>query len=245
MLQAISICLSEGIAFVLTKSLNFETHQHNALQITISVEKNQMLRCSSTSGLVSGEVILTPPLVDHAFYEQSGLVLIILIDDEFVIAETSTATQVHTLEITEFQELKNYLLNKEDLTQLSKVFSETQFFKKFMRLPLDTRIKKLISTIKADENFIFSAENSARICHLSESRFLHLFKEELGIPFRKYIQWIKLRRALNHLKTGGTLTEAAYVGGFADAAHFSRYFKDTFGLNPSEIVRNSQFIQAK
>jgi AraC family transcriptional regulator len=39
------------------------------------------------------------------------------------------------------------------------------------------------------------------------------------------------------------LTTAAHEAGFADSAHLSRTFRDTFGLAPSRIFKRSQFIQ--
>jgi transcriptional regulator GlxA family with amidase domain len=40
------------------------------------------------------------------------------------------------------------------------------------------------------------------------------------------------------------LTEAAFIGGFADQPHFSRTYKSVFGNKPSSSEnKNSQFIQ--
>jgi AraC-like DNA-binding protein len=39
---------------------------------------------------------------------------------------------------------------------------------------------------------------------------------------------------------GHSLTEAAYQGGFADAAHFSRTFRRMFGLPPSQLLLKQQ-----
>ncbi|MGN9847019.1 helix-turn-helix transcriptional regulator [Nonomuraea sp. H19] len=61
--------------------------------------------------------------------------------------------------------------------------------------------------------------------NLSESRLSHLFTSELGLPFRPYVLWMRLRAALSALSDGALLTEAAHVAGFADAAHLSRTFR--------------------
>lgn len=239
-----AIYLGEGVAFILTEHLNAETHRHNALQITISINDGSKLRCNSLEEIIESEVILIPPLIDHAFYENSGLVLIILVDDESIVADSIGASKVQPLEIFDFAELQTHIREAAEFSNLNHVFEKTKFFSKFMKSKIDERMHKLISELKKDDEFLPSAKDAADICHLSESRFLHLFKKELGLPFRKYILWIKLRRTLKYLKMGRSLTEAAHVGGFSDSAHLSRYFKESFGLSPSEVFQNSQFIQA-
>lgn len=240
----VAICLGEGFAFILTEHLNAETHSHNALQITISIDDGSKLSCNSVDGVIESEVILIPPLTNHAFYENPGLVLIILVDDESIVADSIGAAQVKSLETADFVELQSHIRESAEFSDLNQVFEKTKFFRKFMKSQIDERMQKLITELKKDDEFLPSAKDAANVCHLSESRFLHLFKKELGLPFRKYILWIKLRRTLKYLKMGCSLTEAAHVGGFSDSAHLSRYFKESFGLSPSEVFQNSQFIQA-
>jgi AraC-like DNA-binding protein len=78
---------------------------------------------------------------------------------------------------------------------------------------------------------------------LSESRFIHLFKEQVGIPFRRYLLWLRLVEAIELVLDGVSLTTAAHTAGFADSAHLSRTFRRMFGITPSYILKNSQFIQ--
>lgn len=71
---------------------------------------------------------------------------------------------------------------------------------------------------------------------ISESRLLHLFGEELGLPFRSYVAWLRLRKAATAVQGGSNLARAAHEAGFADAAHFTRTFRRMFGITPSEIA---------
>jgi len=81
----------------------------------------------------------------------------------------------------------------------------------------------------------------ARAAGLSESRLAHLFREEVGLPVRPYVQWLRLQRAADLLSEGASATDAAHGAGFADGAHFSRICKRMFGISPSafEQVRSS------
>lgn len=76
----------------------------------------------------------------------------------------------------------------------------------------------------------------AEMACLSEDRFGHLFREVVGQPPLKYINQIRLRKAMNLLKTGAyTVTEVADAVGFQDYNHFGRLFRKAFGATPNRI----------
>lgn len=79
------------------------------------------------------------------------------------------------------------------------------------------------------------AEDAAKSVCLSSSRFMHWFTEVSGLPFRAYVRWLRLQRAVRTLANGSTLTEAAHWAGFADSAHLTRTFVATFGVRPASL----------
>lgn len=110
------------------------------------------------------------------------------------------------------------------------------------RAAVDARVAQLIERVSASPD-VPSAEASAASVGLSQSRLLHLFKDEVGVPWRSFLLWWKLRRAIEAVATGATLTEAAHAGGFADSAHFSRTCRAMFGINPNAMTRALAFRQ--
>jgi AraC-like DNA-binding protein len=107
---------------------------------------------------------------------------------------------------------------------------------KYIKHKIDFRIMRIIKYLKnnfTEENI--PVEELARIAEISPDRFMHLFKENMGLPTRRYILWLKLNQAGRLLKSGKSLTDAAIEAGFSDSAHFSRIFRENFGLKPSEI----------
>ncbi|MDF2997532.1 MAG: transcriptional regulator, AraC family [Xanthobacteraceae bacterium] len=78
-----------------------------------------------------------------------------------------------------------------------------------------------------------SVETAAMAAELSPSRFQHLFTEEVGVPFRRYRAWMRMRAAIAEIAAGSSFTEAAHAAGFFDQAHFNRDFRHTFGAAPS------------
>ncbi|MBM9502742.1 helix-turn-helix transcriptional regulator [Leptospira sp. 201903071] len=102
--------------------------------------------------------------------------------------------------------------------------------------PKDVRIIRSIKILSDSEDTL-TLKEVAKEAELSPSRFRHLFRKETGITFSGYRLWIKTRRAILSLGTQPELVQAAYQGGFADQAHFSRIFRRSFGMSPSEFVK--------
>lgn len=95
--------------------------------------------------------------------------------------------------------------------------------------PLDSRIATTIRAIRQNIHTNISAAALAAEVHLSEHRFLHLFKEQIGAPLRQYILWQRTMAATEAFVNGLSAKEAAYTAGFSDPAHFSRTFSQMFG----------------
>jgi AraC-like DNA-binding protein len=81
-----------------------------------------------------------------------------------------------------------------------------------------------------------TARAAAGIACLSESRFSHLFVDQIGLPFRTYVLWRRLSSAVDRMASGASLTNAAHEAGFADSAHFSRTFLRMFGIPASVLL---------
>ncbi|MEV4124465.1 helix-turn-helix domain-containing protein [Nocardia sp. NPDC049707] len=77
----------------------------------------------------------------------------------------------------------------------------------------------------------------ARRVGLSATRLTHLFTEQVGIPMRPYILWLRLHVAITRVRSGDDLTAAAHAAGFADSSHLTRTCRRTFGLPPSALSR--------
>lgn len=71
---------------------------------------------------------------------------------------------------------------------------------------------------------------------LSASRLRHLFADQVGLPFRRYVLWLRIQRAAGEVLGGASLTEAAHTAGFTDSSHLTRVTYRTFGLAPSTLA---------
>jgi len=63
----------------------------------------------------------------------------------------------------------------------------------------------------------------------------HLFREQIGVPPRQYLEELRLQRAAQLLRsTGLPVGEIAAETGYANAFYFSSRFRKMFGKSPSE-----------
>jgi AraC-like DNA-binding protein len=58
----------------------------------------------------------------------------------------------------------------------------------------------------------------------------------MGMSAQSYVVWLRIYEACSALAEGASLSGAAAHAGFADTAHFTRTFRRTFGLAPSQIA---------
>lgn len=102
---------------------------------------------------------------------------------------------------------------------------------------VDPRIVRVTDLLAREPDRNFSQEELASLAGLSPSRFLHLFREQTGLPYRRFRAWNRMMTAFGRLHGGTSLTRAALESGFADSTHFSHSFRATFGVNPAPVFR--------
>ena len=104
----------------------------------------------------------------------------------------------------------------------------------------DARVTTALTFLRESPQHYGSLEALAEMVHLSPSRFAHVFKSAVGVPVRRYVLWMKLRRALDLAIAGNSLTTAALSAGFADSAHLSRTVRAMMGVAPEFLFRHRE-----
>jgi AraC-like DNA-binding protein len=91
----------------------------------------------------------------------------------------------------------------------------------------------IVDIMEANFRYNLRLEEYAKLCH----RSLSSFKREFQARFRESPgKWL-LRRRLDHsakllFNSQMSVTETAFESGFEDVSHFSRVFKERFGVSP-------------
>lgn len=105
---------------------------------------------------------------------------------------------------------------------------------------VDPRIQRIIDDIKRDPSAGAAAEDCAQAVNLSFSRFLHLFKQDVGAPFRSFRAWKRARSLLQHVNREANLAHVALDTGYPDSTHFSHSIRQVYGLKPKDIFAGSR-----
>lgn len=99
----------------------------------------------------------------------------------------------------------------------------------------DPRISHALDVLRQRIGEPVRLRSLAAALGVSSSWLSHRFAEDIGIPLRRYVVWLRLRRAIERVLQGASWTEAAHAAGFSDSAHLSRSFRGTFGISPSSL----------
>jgi AraC-like DNA-binding protein len=213
-------------------------HAHHAFQLTFSAGGSANIR--GDRGLVHGPAILIAPDIPHAI-EPEGRIALLFVDPEgypgATLRQLVGGEGIVRLPADRSIELLLAGLWHDPAPSTAEV---ERVGRDVLRLltgeeetvrALDPRIQRVVDWISAGAGGErASVTDAAGIACLSASRFSHLFVAEVGLPFRTYLLWRRLMRAVAGMAGGGSLTEAAHAAGFADSAHFSRTFHRMFGL---------------
>ncbi|MFC0269665.1 GlxA family transcriptional regulator [Kushneria aurantia] len=105
-------------------------------------------------------------------------------------------------------------------------------------------VRRAISVLEQHLGDIVSMDELAERSGCSRRALERHFRESLGVSPQKFARELRLRYGLWMLNfTAHSITEIGERCGFADTAHFSRSFKDTFGFTPSEVRRKEVGVQ--
>ena len=90
-----------------------------------------------------------------------------------------------------------------------------------------------------------TVEELAGICKLNRSYFSKLFKDNMGCPPQEFLIRLRLSKAADLMKgTGKSIGDISAMCGYPNQLHFSRAFKQRYGVSPREWRAQNQ-IQKK
>ncbi|NVN86821.1 MAG: helix-turn-helix transcriptional regulator [Rhodopseudomonas sp.] len=105
---------------------------------------------------------------------------------------------------------------------------------------IDRRIARTIVRLNDFSGSAATADDCASAANLSQSRFLHLFKDETGVSFRALRAWKRARHLLHFVNEDINLAHLAQDIGYPDSTHFSHSIRRFYGLQPRAIFSGSR-----
>lgn len=213
-------------------------HSHHAYQLTFSLGGDFGLHLEDR--IIGGPFAIVAPDAPHAF-EAQGLISLLFIEPESragralaQLMEGKAASELSVEQVRDaparFKAAFEHPTDsvRELITAGSDVAARIAAHVRTTEP--DRRVRQIIKWATDNLDGALAISDAAQAVGLSPSRASHLFVEETGLPFRTYVLWLRLVRAVDAYTQGANLTEAAQQAGFADSAHLSRTFKRMFGL---------------
>jgi AraC-like DNA-binding protein len=205
------------------------------------------LRLAPEGGRESfGELVVAAPYLAHTVVSDHRSVICVTMEPETVrigaldqLAERLTGTD-RAVSAERIRTAHDRLLERgfqDDIT--SAAFDGMFFGEALPARTLDQRVRKAIAKIVNFSEPV-TAAGCAAAAGLSQSRFLHLFKEETGISFRSFRAWKRARHLLHFANQDLNLAHLAQDIGYPDSSHFSHSIRRFYGLKPRAIFSGSR-----
>ncbi len=105
------------------------------------------------------------------------------------------------------------------------------------------QLEKVIAYISDRLDEKLTLTELSEVACFSKYHFHRLFSAYTGLSLQQYIRWLRLRRAAHQLiiHTDKSILNIAIEAGFESHIAFSRVFKQTCGMSPSEFRRQARW----
>ena len=220
-------------------------HKHYALQLSIPLSDPVYIQAvEGTTSCTRG--VFVKSHVNHRLYCQ-GTHLLLLISPVSAMGHllesryTDPVACFDNPKVEEIQEMAlEYLSGKqtenEFLENLIRSLNRLEYDYPYYENKADQRIIKALQYLEQNHQRVIPLKEIAGHCFLSTSRFLHLFKENTGITYRRAQLWTRIRQSVPGLRHQN-ITQTAHQHGFTDSAHYCKVFQETFGLSPKQLKK--------
>ena len=228
-----------------TESFRPGQHRHKAVCVVISLGGSLRVRSGGREFLCHG--ILLPSGADHGVDTGGNAVLVFLYD-----CTTGVAKQIREVSCIPKDCCGEILRAYGDLGEVRTPEGYCRFEETVLnrlgitgqsRTIQDERILSAMGYIRANATEKITCRDAARAAHLSQGRFSHLFREQVGMTFAAYLIYQRILHVYARVIRGGSITEAALEAGFSSSAHFADVNRRLFGLPASSILQDLAFIK--
>ena len=209
-------------------------HSHYALEIVCCKEGSFNI-ITDHSSYTNLQNVIIPPNLRHSFSCMDATCDLLFLDPLSDLGR-------YFMQQYNLVSLKNVLVNVSELGQIhqngkfdiSRILDSAETS---ITRDIDIRILNCIQKINSLFTDKVTLSQLSEASFLSEGRFSHLFKKELGISVHQFILWKKILLAVLKSREGYSLTECAHYVGFADSSHFHKVFYKMFGIKPFFVLK--------
>lgn len=226
-------------------------HAHHAIQIVIALHGCTAV-CGSDGEWRETRGFVVRPDAEHSFDCNGAFGVMVFVDPESsegAWLSTSLRQDITVIADTRLDSivpsLRTFAEQPDESADIAALIRQSIHALRPGLAPtrrLDSRVTTVLDAIRAADDLRLSLDQAADKACLSSTRFAHLFRDQVGLSFSRYMLWRKLTRAMVAIASEGTIAAAAHAADFADAAHLTRTFYQMFGMAPSALMRGD-FIE--
>ena len=228
-----------------TQTLQPAEHSHKAAHIIISMDGSMKAQCAGAEYLCNG--ILIPSGVSHAVDTLGNSVLVFLYDCTTEVAKQIREVACIPEEICKeiAQLYADWVENAGSYVGFERAVLSRLGITGASANVTDERIRAAMEFIRAKSTEKVTCQDVADAVHLSQSRFSHLFREQVGMTFAAYLIYQRILYVYTRMLRGTSITEAALEAGFSSSAHFADVNRRVFGISASTITQDLEFIKVQ
>ncbi len=240
----------------------FQSHYHLDFHLGLITHGAQKFQYQGNSHQVGhGQIVIMPPdeLHDGQSKLESGYEVNVfaiephLLSDLADLKKNGQIIHFNELIISDpqiFSQLSNLhgLLRRENLSQLTKdclpfegfnqLFDRYGSLERQKVVPLGNQsLGTLKDYLMANLDQAVRLDSLSELCQLSPTQFQRHFKAQTGMTPYAWFARLRLEQGMKLLQAGQCGTDVAHQIGFYDQAHFSKAFKQTYGVSPSQVAR--------
>ena len=220
-------------------------HSHTATQIIISMSSELDVEINKERVLCQGLVI--PSNMAHQIHTHGSEALVFLYD-----STTDVAKQVKDIQVIS-------AIACERIITAYNVFQRSETSYEYKRLNtcllehlnvieeqsdvMDERISEAMQYIRINLPGKLLCQEVADVVCLSQSRFSHLFRAQVGMTFASYVIYQRILYVYKEVLSGKSITEATIEAGFSSSTHFADVHRRVFGLSISNVTRECSFLK--
>lgn len=223
------------------------TREFGAMTIYVSLENPFRIQVGGGDWKTSRAQVV-PPNAQHRISSPDRLIGMFMIEPETVDLDALPEFLQAGQEIENFpqrcERMRSGLIALMDgrvhVNDIREHYDQFFFEEELPERVLDPRMAIVIEKIHNQPFNNFRADELAGDIRLSVSRFLHLFREEVGTTFRLFRAWKRVRGFLAYVNTQLNLTDIAMETGYPSSSHFSYTVRRYWGLTPKDIIAGSR-----
>lgn len=209
-------------------------HAHATLQLTLSLGSEISISVGDHR-IMSGSALCVKAGKRH-FLHPSDNVVLVLIEPQSQLARYVQRFVADD----DISSIESSFLDQIDWNgPLDSLFKRLELDPNKVDAEMDFRLTGALKFLRSAQ-LKGAISAAAKSCGLSEPRLRVIAQEQLGVPLSKWLIWQATRRAAQAMAQGASLADAAYAGGFADQAHYTRTMRRIMGITPLQALQAGQ-----